>query len=47
MDRQLLKRARAGDEAAFEQLMSPLEALIWRVCWHYLGQKEVAKKDAE
>lgn len=47
MDSQLLKKARAGNEAAFEQLMRPMESLIWRVCWHYLGQREAAEDCAQ
>ena len=42
MDELLLKRAGNGDPEAFEQLMTPLESLIWRVCWHYTGNREDA-----
>ena len=42
MDELLLRRARQGDEAAFEQLMTPMEQTIWRVCWHYTGEREAA-----
>lgn len=42
MDEMLLRRARKGDAEAFEQLMTPLEQMIWRVCWHYTGNREEA-----
>lgn len=42
MDELLLKRAQEGDSDAFTQLMTPLEGLVWRVCWHYTGEKEAA-----
>ncbi len=42
MDELLLKRARLGDAEAFETLMTALEPLVWRVCWHYTGQREDA-----
>ena len=42
MDELLLARAKSGSDEAFEQLMTPLENLIWRVCWHYLGNREDA-----
>ena len=42
MDDLLLRRAGNGDPEAFEQLMTPLEGLIWRVCWHYTGNREDA-----
>ena len=42
MDELLLRRAQRGDPEAFEQLMAPLESLIWRVCWHYTGRREDA-----
>ena len=35
MDELLLKKAQRGDPEAFEQLLTPLEQMIWRVCWHY------------
>ena len=47
MDELLLKRAQRGDADAFEQLMTPLENLIWRVCWHYTGQRETASDCAQ
>lgn len=42
MDELLLKRARDGDPEAFEKLMTSLEPLVWRVCWHYTGHREDA-----
>ena len=42
MDELLLHRAQRGDPEAFEQLMTPLEQMIWRVCWHYTGDREAA-----
>ena len=43
MDELLLRRAQSGDPEAFEQLMEPLEQLVWRVCWHYTGNREAAE----
>jgi len=42
VDELLLRRAQRGDEAAFEQLITPLEKMIWRICWHYTGDREAA-----
>ncbi len=42
MDELLLRRAQRGDAEAFEQLMTPMEQLIWRICWHYTGDRETA-----
>lgn len=42
MDELLLKRAQRGDPEAFEALMAQMEALVWRVCWHYTGSREDA-----
>ena len=42
MDELLLRRAQRGDPDAFEQLMAPLEKMVWRVCWHYTGDREAA-----
>ena len=42
MDELLLRRAQRGDPEAFEQLLTPLEQMIWRVCWHYTGDREAA-----
>lgn len=43
MDELLLHRAQSGDPEAFERLMEPLEQLVWRVCWHYTGNREAAE----
>ena len=43
MDELLLLRARRGDPEAFEQLIEPLEQRIWRICWHYTGNREAAE----
>ncbi len=43
MDELLLRRAQDGDPEAFEQLVTPLEQLVWRVCWHYTGNREAAE----
>ena len=43
MDELLLRRAQRGDPEAFEQLIGPLEQLVWRVCWHYTGNRETAE----
>ena len=43
MDELLLRKAQHGDPEAFEQLMGPLEQLIWRICWHYTGNRENAE----
>ena len=42
MDELLLRRAQNGDPDAFEKVITPLENLIWRVCWHYTGDREEA-----
>ena len=42
MDELLLKRAQQDDPDAFEQLMTGLEQMVWRVCWHYTGNREDA-----
>ena len=42
MDELLLHRAQRGDPEAFEALMGQMEALVWRVCWHYTGSREDA-----
>jgi len=42
MNELLLRRAQRGDPEAFGQLMEPLEQLIWRVCWHYTGDREAS-----
>ena len=43
MDELLLHRAQHGDTEAFEQLIGPLEQLVWRICWHYTGNRENAE----
>ena len=43
MDELLLRRAQSGDPEAFEQLIGPLEQLVWRICWHYTGNREAAE----
>ena len=35
MDEIALRRAQRGDEDAFEALVTPYEALLWRICWRY------------
>ena len=42
MDELILRRAQKGDTAAFEQLITPHEQLVWRVCWHYTHHQEDA-----
>lgn len=37
-----LRRAQKGDAHAFEQLVSPHEQMLWRVCWHYTHHPEDA-----
>jgi RNA polymerase sigma-70 factor (ECF subfamily) len=43
LDELLLRRAQSGDPEAFEQLIGPLEQLVWRICWHYTGNREAAE----
>ncbi|MDO5436305.1 MAG: sigma-70 family RNA polymerase sigma factor [Clostridia bacterium] len=47
MDQLLLRRAQQGDTAAFEQLVTPFEGIIWRVCWHYTGNEQDARDCAQ
>lgn len=47
MDELILRRAQKGDTAAFEQLITPYEQLVWRVCWHYTHHQEDAKDCAQ
>ncbi len=42
MDELLLRKAQRGDPEAFGRLMEPLEQLVWRVCWHYTGDREAS-----
>lgn len=43
IDQITLRRAQKGDPAAFEQLVTPHEGAIWRVCWHYTRHMEDAR----
>lgn len=47
MDELILRRAQKGDTAAFEQLITPYEQLVWRVCWHYTHHMEDARDCAQ
>lgn len=47
MNELILRRAQKGDAAAFEQLITPLEGMVWRVCWHYTGHREDAADCAQ
>lgn len=47
MDDLLLRRAQKGDAAAFEQLITPHEGMVWRVCWHYTQNREDASDCAQ
>lgn len=47
MDELILRRAQKGDTAAFEQLITPYEQLVWRVCWHYTHHREDARDCAQ
>ncbi len=47
MDELLLRRAQQGNAEAFEQLLTPLESRIWRICWHYMGERESASDCAQ
>ena len=42
MGEMLIRKAQGGDPEAFEMLMTGLEGLVWRVCWHYTGNRESA-----
>ncbi len=42
VDELLLRRAKDGDPDAFDRLITDLEPMIWRVCWHYTGNSEDA-----
>ncbi len=35
MDELTLRRAKDGDSGAFEELVTPYEQMIWRLCWRY------------
>lgn len=47
MDELILRRAQKGDHAAFEQLITPHEGLVWRVCWRYTRNREDASDCAQ
>ena len=47
MDEFTLRRAQKGDPQAFEQLVTPHEQMLWRVCWHYIHHMEDAKDCAQ
>ncbi len=47
MDELTLRRAQKGDANAFEQLITPYEQMVWRVCWHYLHHREDAMDCAQ
>ena len=47
MDELFLRRAQGGDPGAFEELITPLEQMVWRVCWHYTGHRETAEDCAQ
>ena len=47
MDELLLRRAQRGDPEAFGLLMEPMEQLVWRVCWHYTGDREASSDCAQ
>ena len=38
----MLRRAQRGDSAAFEQLVTPFEGTLWRVCWRHMRHQEDA-----
>ena len=47
MDEMTLRRAKRGDPAAFEALITPHERMVWRVCWHYTQHAEDARDCAQ
>ena len=47
MDSLLLQRARNGDPSSVEQLLTPVEGLVWRVCWHFTGNRADAEDCAQ
>lgn len=47
MDELTLRRAQRGDTGAFEQLVTPHEQLVWRVCWHYTHHTQDAQDCAQ
>ena len=38
----MLRRAQRGDSATFEQLVTPFEGTLWRVCWRHMRHQEDA-----
>ena len=38
----MLRRAQRGDSAAFEQLVTPHEGTLWRICWRHTRHQEDA-----
>lgn len=47
MDDILLNAARKGDSGAFEKLITPYEDRVWRICWHYTGNRQDAMDCAQ
>ena len=43
MEEQWLAKAKVGDAAAFEQLVTPYETMLWRVCWRVTGNEDDAR----
>ncbi|MBQ6528170.1 MAG: sigma-70 family RNA polymerase sigma factor [Clostridia bacterium] len=46
-EKELLEKARGGDAKAFEQLATPYEQMVWRVCWQLTGNHEDAQDCAQ
>jgi len=42
-----LARARAGDEAAFAELVRRHQAMVYSIAWHYLRHRDVAEEVAQ
>ena len=42
-----LAQARSGDSAAFSRLVTPLEGMVWRVCYQLTGNAEDARDAAQ
>lgn len=48
MDNQIiLLKAMRGDSQAFEQMVSPYEKMVWRVCWQMMGNQYDAEDTAQ
>ena len=43
----MLRRAQDGDTRAFEALVTPLEGMVWRVCFHMMGNTADAEDAAQ